>query len=1209
MQLGRIFLIVLCSLWAFTALAQEIRTTQIMPSGMDGTSRFPLSQINDGISSDAPPYNGFQSYSKSGTISFEFDKLYDVQAFRLWNDINVRLEGIQTFDLAFYDANNRLISKLGENETRFEMRADGRKWGYVDVQQFDFPLVKSVARIDLMITSVFDDENSYKPFIEIREVEFVGTATQLNSPPSAIADILTLQLGETKPIDFTANDTDLDQGDRITIVEIGRIPDGIQVIRDRLGNYSVTAGNVPGQYKFQYYIEDKIGEAATGDVTVIVKGPDNRAPVAKNDQYTITAKSVKPIGPVRNDYDTDKDRLAIVNVHGVPPELRVKRLSRDVLVVMSGSTAGDYSFTYDVTDGKSDPVSARIDITILPEITLPDNKLPLAVADQYEINNGASLTITPLDNDSDPDGDTIGLSQIRFIPPALSVKEPGDNQLIVTANKPGTHEFYYEVKDDNGGKSEALISIIVPDPVDINRPPDTKPDPYILVMGEPLIINPMGNDSDPDGHDIRLVSIGALPEGLRAYPRPDGLISLHPSKRGDYDFTYEIADIPGDLRRTGRIMLSVSSPAPGNNPPIANQDNYTAEPGQTLVIFPMENDTDPEGLPLTLAAPISVSAELSVQMGIGESYQVTAGKIPGVFPIEYSIRDVDGAAAQSTIFITIEKDDDGPDERCRSTARLNEYVILLDGMATGLTTDFESANPLISELPGDDLWSQMQKLDDKIASAPTCSAEVQQNAEDIGTKLARLKARTSGVRPLEELRKEWSKVNDDARARLPRVAQITSNLPRCVPPADYRNYDQSIGTELEYIGDLDVKRLELLSDLSHYQPDNWNQESFDDLAEELSEIYAEIEDCPVEFVENTKCTGADCPEGVEPSGPDNPGLPAWIWPVGGALVLGSGLIGYFARGRTPAPGPKMPVKPSHMLRRISRADLRFRKDDGVPFSKSPLIASVTEPGPPPKEPLGHNIPAGLPTISGPFAALREGYRATGRIGFAQEGIPTNDDVSLGTGFLIAPNLVMTNQHVYEAYKHYLEGPECGGIEFIAERDRDASDYYAFDGNPPLVLPELDIAVFRLVKDVAGRTPIDRVHVPTDDLNERDVIVVGYPCPFEVDDYILKLVEPDPIFAIKRVTQGKVFRHSTDTDLPFGILFKVDSRINSSETLSAVCHNATTLPGNSGSPVLCAETGKLLGVHFAGSRSLFDQEPANLAMAIENILAGETGTSS
>jgi len=1040
----------------------------------------------------------------------------------LWNDINVKLEGIQTFDLAFYDANNQLISKLGEKETRFEMRADGRKWGYVDVQQFDFPVVKNVARIDLIISSVFNDENSYKAFIEIREVEFLGEASA--------------------PV-FTE--------------------------------------------------------------------PDNRAPVAKNDQYTIKAKSVKPIGPVRNDYDADKDRLAIVNVRGVPPALRVKRLSRDVLVVMSGSTGGDFSFTYDVTDGKSDPISAQIDITVLPEITLPDNKLPLAVADQYEIDNGTSLTITPLENDSDPDGDIISLSQVRFVPPALSVTEPGDNRLIVTANKPGTHEFYYEVKDDDDGKSEALISIIVPDPVDINRPPDTKPDPYRLVSGEPLIINPMGNDSDPDGHDIRLVSIGVLPEGLRAYPRPDGLISLHPSKRGDYDFTYEIADIPGDLRGTGRIMLSVSSPAPGNLPPIANQDNYTAEPGQTLVIFPMENDTDPEDLPLTLAAPVSLSAELSVQMGIGESYQVTAGKTPGVFPIEYSIVDVDGAAAQSTIFITIEKDDDSPVDRCRSTARLNEYVILLDGMATGLTTDFESANPLISELPGDDLWPQMQKLDDKIASAPTCSAEVQQKAEDIGTKLARLKARTSGVRPLDDLRNEWTEVNDDARARLPRVAQITSNLPRCVPPADYRNYDQSIGTELEYIGDLDVKRLELLSDLRHYQPDNWDQESFDDLAAELSEIYTQIEDCPVEIVENTKCTGADCPDGVKPSGPDDPGsgLPTWIWPAGVALVLGSGLIGYFARGRTPAPGPKMPAKPTQLLRRISRTDLRFRKDDGVSFSNSPLIASVTEPGPPPKEPLGHNIPAGLPTISGPFAALREGYRATGRIGYAQEGIPTNDDVSLGTGFLIAPNLVMTNQHVYEAYKHYLEGPDCGGIEFIAERDRDVSDYYAFDGEPPLVLPELDIAVFRLVKDVADRTPIDRVHVPTDDLNERDVIVVGYPCPFEVDDYILKLVEPDPIFAIKRVTQGKVFRHSTDTDLPFGILFKVDSRINSSETLTAVCHNATTLPGNSGSPVLCAETGKLLGVHFAGSRSLFDQEPANLAMAIENILAGETGTSS
>jgi len=52
---------------------------------------------------------------------------------------------------------------------------------------------------------------------------------------------------------------------------------------------------------------------------------------------------------------------------------------------------------------------------------------------------------------------------------------------------------------------------------------------------------------------------------------------------------------------------------------------------------------------------------------------------------------------------------------------------------------------------------------------------------------------------------------------------------------------------------------------------------------------------------------------------------------------------------------------------------------------------------------------------------------------------------------------VTNQHVYEFYKHYLTGPECGGIEFIAERDRDASDYVPFNGQAPLIIPNLDIS--------------------------------------------------------------------------------------------------------------------------------------------------------
>lgn len=275
--------------------------------------------------------------------------------------------------------------------------------------------------------------------------------------------------------------------------------------------------------------------------------------------------------------------------------------------------------------------------------------------------------------------------------------------------------------------------------------------------------------------------------------------------------------------------------------------------------------------------------------------------------------------------------------------------------------------------------------------------------------------------------------------------------------------------------------------------------------------------------------------------------------------------------------------------------------DGVIFPQSPLLAGAVAPGPAPLAPAGQMVPSGLQTLTGQYAALKPAYLATGRIGGPQEGVPTNDDVAFGTGFLITPNHVMTNQHVYEFYKHYLTGPECGGIEFIAERDRDASNYMPFNGQPPLILPELDIAIFTLAHSVTDRKPIKRIAVPTEELSEREVITVSYPCPFEVDEHILSVVEEDPIFAVKRLSQGLIFRHSTDTDTPFGVQVSVDERINAKKSLSAICHNASTLGGSSGAPVL-DRGGNLVGVHFAGDRAFNGEEAANLAMAIE-MLAG------
>ena len=122
------------------------------------------------------------------------------------------------------------------------------------------------------------------------------------------------------------------------------------------------------------------------------------------------------------------------------------------------------------------------------------------------------------------------------------------------------------------------------------------------------------------------------------------------------------------------------------------------------------------------------------------------------------------------------------------------------------------------------------------------------------------------------------------------------------------------------------------------------------------------------------------------------------------------------------------------------------------------------------------------------------------------------------------------------------------------------------------------------------------------MDGRNIVVIGYPDSFNTDDPdILAALEEDPIFAVKRISQGQIFRHSTDIDAPYGVQATVVKDEKTEFPMPAISHNASTMTGNSGSPILDAKTGALLGVHFAGFKIFNKQEAANLAMAIAYIV--------
>jgi hypothetical protein len=150
---------------------QIISVTSTIPNG---SATYTLPQIADGITSDASPFNGFQGANgATGVISFTLDKAYDLDSAYLWNDINVRAEGVNGYSFRFYDVSNALISTSAAFAT-----TPGQVLPHVT----GLGSVLGVKRVELVVASVLAQANTFAQRVEIREVAFNGKPSEIAVP-------------------------------------------------------------------------------------------------------------------------------------------------------------------------------------------------------------------------------------------------------------------------------------------------------------------------------------------------------------------------------------------------------------------------------------------------------------------------------------------------------------------------------------------------------------------------------------------------------------------------------------------------------------------------------------------------------------------------------------------------------------------------------------------------------------------------------------------------------------------------------------------------------------------------------------------------------------------------------------------------------------------------------------------------------------------
>ena len=211
------------------------------------------------------------------------------------------------------------------------------------------------------------------------------------------------------------------------------------------------------------------------------------------------------------------------------------------------------------------------------------NRAPVAGPDVARTPSGTPVVIPVRTNDFDPDGDPITVESIAEQPRHGLVRILDDDTIVYTPNTgfAGTDSFVYTLVDgyqppvgstlpvDQRGPGRDLgeVYIGVMPAAAVNRPPTAVDDlgfPAVKIGAEPVTLNVLANDSDPDADPLTVTEVTGLPVGDANVSANGRSVEFKPPAEGEsreVAFSYSIADGRGGTA-SARVVLDLVAEPP-----------------------------------------------------------------------------------------------------------------------------------------------------------------------------------------------------------------------------------------------------------------------------------------------------------------------------------------------------------------------------------------------------------------------------------------------------------------------------------------------------------------------------------------------------------------------------------------------------------------------------------------------------------------------
>src|SRR5205814_4227801 len=144
--------------------------------------------------------------------------------------------------------------------------------------------------------------------------------------------------------------------------------------------------------------------------------------------------------------------------------------------------------SYRLCDADGDCSTAVVNISVTAV-----NDPPVAVDDTATTPEDVPITIAPLANDGDLDGDTLIITDATATNGTVVIVGGTNLLFSPSTNYNGTTTITYTISDGNGGSASATVTVTV---TPVNDPPVAIDDSATTPEDVPVTIAPLANDSD-----------------------------------------------------------------------------------------------------------------------------------------------------------------------------------------------------------------------------------------------------------------------------------------------------------------------------------------------------------------------------------------------------------------------------------------------------------------------------------------------------------------------------------------------------------------------------------------------------------------------------------------------------------------------------------------------------------------------------------------